>query len=297
MDILLGGEGFGFKIAASTAQKEDDRHFFKVDNVSVSITNMDIKLKKSKHKILFNVFKPMLFNVVRPALQTVLQKQIREAFIKGDEFAYEVHLDAKRAERAAQNDPENKTNAYTRYMDAVRAKMAKKKEEAAKKPKRDTQIKTSFHLNDSLFPDIPLPGAVSTKATEYVNLAKRGERWESPVFSIGSAKESTDIPAAAAITRKPHQTAESKLQGASQGANGATAAGAGAVGAGAVAADGTSKEAQADGADKGVRYSSRGFADELTTAIDGDGNTAAATMAAAHPPKVQPHTAFNPQAA
>lgn len=285
MDILLGGEGFGFKIAASTAQKEDDRHFFKVDNVSVNITNMDIKLKKSKHKILFNIFKPMLFSVVRPAIQTVLQKQIREAFVKGDEFAYEVHLEAKKAERAAKNDPENKSNSYTRHMDALRSKMAAKKEEDKKKPKRDTQIKTAFHLNDSLFPDVPLPGAVSTKATEYVNLAKRGERWESPVFSMGSAKESTDIPAAAPITRKPHQTAESKLEGPSKGTNGAKAVG----------ATGATKDIQAGG-DKG-RYSSRGFADELTTAIDGDGNGAAATAAANNPPKIQPNTGFNPQAA
>lgn len=288
MDILLGGEGFGFKIAASTAQKGDDHHFLKVDNVSVNIHNMDIKLKKSKHKILFNVFKPMLFSVVRPAIETVLQKQIQEAFVKGDEFAYDVHLEAKRAQESTKADPENQRNAYSRYMDAIRARMSAKKEEENKKPKRDTKIKTAFTLHDSLFPNVPLPGAVSTKATEYANLAKKGDRWETPVFSIGSAKESTDIPKPAAISRKPHQAAESKLEGPANGTNGA-------------AADGTSKNTQADGKTKKAgqddRYSSRGFADELHTAIDGDATAPAASMAAAHPPKIQPHTGFHPQAA
>lgn len=274
MDIFLGGEGFGFKIAASTAQKEDDRHFFKVDKVTVNIHDFDIKLKESKHKVLFSVFKPMLFNVVRPALESVLTKQINEAFVKGDEFAYEVHLEAKKAEEAAKNDPEKKRNAYARYMEAVRAKMNAKKEENKKKPKRDTKVQTPATLHNSIFPDIVLPGAVSTKATEYEDLAKKGERWESPVFSIGKAAESSDIPKPAAITRKQHQTAESKR----------------------VEPDG---KTQADGASKTGRteeaYSSRGFADEVTSAIgDGDPKKVAGNGAEA---KIQPATAFNPQAA
>src|SRR5699024_6431067 len=69
MDILLGGEGFGFKIAASIANKEDREHIVKVDKVSVDIHNMDIKLRKSKHKVLFKTFKPLLFKIVRPTLE------------------------------------------------------------------------------------------------------------------------------------------------------------------------------------------------------------------------------------
>jgi len=49
-----------------------------------------------------------------------------------------------------------------------------------------------------------LTSGISTKATEYKDLAATGDRWESPVFSIGSAKESTGIPKAPAIRRK-HQ--------------------------------------------------------------------------------------------
>jgi hypothetical protein len=67
--------------------------------------------------------------------------------------------------------------------------------------------------HDSIFKDISLPGGISTKATEFKELAAKGDKWESPVFSIGSAPESTDIPKLPPITRKPHRTATGVVQG------------------------------------------------------------------------------------
>jgi len=61
---------------------------------------------------------------------------------------------------------------------------------------------------DSIFPNIDLPGGISTKATEYRELARKGDKWESPVFSIGSAKKSTDIPSAPKIQRKAHPVSD-----------------------------------------------------------------------------------------
>ena len=55
---------------------------------------------------------------------------------------------------------------------------------------------------DSIFANISLPGGISTKATEFKELAVKGDKWESPVFSIGSAPESTDIPKLPTVTRK-----------------------------------------------------------------------------------------------
>ncbi|KAI9932892.1 hypothetical protein MW887_009144 [Aspergillus wentii] len=284
MDIFLGGEGFGFKVAASTAQKGDRQHFIKLDKVTVNIKNMDIKLKKSKHKVLFSVFKPMLFRVVRPILQNVIEKQIRDAFASGDEFAYEIQSDVKRAQEAVEKDPENTPNIYTRYMDAIRAKMTEKKQKAEAAPKRDTKVQTAATLHDSLFPDIKLPGGISSKATEYVELANKGDRWESAIFSIGSASESTDIPKPSSVTRKPHQTADGRV---TDGSAAAAAAPAGAT-------NGHPKSADQNG------YPSRGFSDEVNQAF-GNGHA----NGAANGSKVTTHglsvpgaqTAFNPQAA
>ncbi|KAI2727462.1 hypothetical protein CBS147354_3664 [Penicillium roqueforti] len=209
MDIFLGGDGLSVKLAASTAQPSDKEHFFKLDRVDVTIRNMDIKLKKSSHKLLFYTFKPMLFRVVRPALQKVVEAQIREAFKKGDLFAKDVHTEATRAQEAAREDPENAPSIFSRYADAIRARMQAKAQQAKSAAQRDTQVQTVMTLHDSLFPGIELPGAVSTKATEYADLAAKGARWESPIFSIGSAAESRGIPSGGPITRKTARPASS----------------------------------------------------------------------------------------
>lgn len=206
MDISLGSKGFGFNIAASVAQKEDREYFFKLDKVSVSISNMSIKLRKSKHKLLFKTFKPILLREIRPILQKVLEKNIGEAFINGDSFFNDVHTEAKRAQESAQkNDPEDKTSIYSRHLDIFRAKMSERKKSQEDTVKRDSKIQATANLRDSQFPEVKFPGGISTKATEYVELAEKGERWESPVFSLGSAFESTDIPKPAAITRKDYR--------------------------------------------------------------------------------------------
>ena len=204
MDILLGGEGFGFKIAASTVHKKDQAHFFKIDSVSVDVRNLDIKLKKSKHRFLFAMVKPLLFRVVRPAVEKVLDKQIRESFKKADAFAYEVHTEAVRAQEAARTDTEKGKSIYAYYAKIAQKKMAEKKEKAAKAKSRDTKVQMAVTEHDSIFKDIKLPGGISTKATEFKELGEKGDRWTSPVFTIGSAGETTNLPKLPAITRKPH---------------------------------------------------------------------------------------------
>ncbi|KAJ5089413.1 hypothetical protein N7532_008097 [Penicillium argentinense] len=259
MDIILGGEGFSFKVAASTAGKGDKQHFVKLDKVSVNIKNMKIKLKKSSHKILFATFKPMLNRVVRPALQKVIEAQIRKAFNDGDAFAYEIHGEAKKAQEAAREDPENAPSIFSRYADAIRVRSQAKAKQAEGAVKRDTKVQTVMTLHDSIFPDIKLPGGISTKATEYAELATKGERWESPIFSIGDASESTDIPSQGPVTRKTHTTADGVPGGAGGAAGTAAAAGASGATAAARATNG-----------KVDSYPSRGFSDEVDQAFVND---------------------------
>ncbi|QKX64203.1 uncharacterized protein TRUGW13939_11376 [Talaromyces rugulosus] len=224
MDLFLGGEGFSFKLAASKAQKSDKAHIFKVDNVSVNVKNLNIKLKKSKHKLLFNIFKPTLFNVVRPAVQKILEKQIKEAFVKADAFAYQVQTEAQRAQEAARDDPENSANIFSRYADATRQILTEKKKQAEGTPKRDTTVQVAMTHQDAIFKDIKLPGNVTNKATEYKEKSAQGDRWHSSVFDWGKAAPSKSLPKAGDITRKPHTTADSTLRNTTQtngaGANG-----------------------------------------------------------------------------
>jgi hypothetical protein len=224
MDLFLGGDGFSFKIAASKAQDNDRHHLFKADKITVNIKNLDIKLKKSKHKLLFTIFKPMLFNVIRPAITKVLEKEVRDAFEKADGFAYQVQTEAKRAQEAARENPEDAPNIFSRYADAIRQTLTEKKKQAEAIAQRDTKVQVAVTHHDALFKDIKLPGGITNKATEFKEMAAKGERWQSPVFDWGAAAPSKEVPTVAAVTRKPHRTADGTIRERPQGqTNGTTA--------------------------------------------------------------------------
>ena len=212
MDIHMGGTGFSFKIAMETADKSDGQHFFKINKVDVDMKSLNIKLKQSKHKLLFNIFKPLLFGVVKPAISKVLEKLIKDQVHQLDGKAYEINQEAERVARAAKNDPANAPNIYNRYVNAVKTTMTKNKE-AAQEATADKKTNVAMTQHDSIFQNIKLPGGISTKATEYKNLAAKGDKWESPVFGIGSAAESTNLPKASSVTRKHHQTSSGGVRG------------------------------------------------------------------------------------
>ncbi|KAL1635076.1 hypothetical protein SLS58_010416 [Diplodia intermedia] len=210
VDIFLGGDGLSFKISAETADKSDGQHFFKVSKVDVDVKNFTVKLKKSNHKLLFGLVKPLLIKVIRPVLQKVLEKQIRDNFVMADAFLYDIHQEAERAKAELKKnpDPENVQNLYQRYATAAQKKLMEmnQKKEKAKEAVADKKVNVAVTQHDSIFKDISLTGGISSKATEFKDLARQGEKWESPVFSIGSAKETSNLPKISAVTRKPHRT-------------------------------------------------------------------------------------------
>ena len=229
MDIFMGGEGFSFKIKMSTAESKDRAHFFKVENVAVQVKHLKIKLKQSKFKIPFTLFKPLLSAVIRPAIQKVLEKQIRDSVAQADAFCYDIYQEVQRAQNEVlQNpDPENVQNIYQRYYAAAQKRFLQGKQKAAdaKAATEDKHVNVAMTKHDSLFKDVNLPGGISTKATEYKELALKGDKWESPVFGIGSAKESTNLPKVAPVRRRGG--------GAVGGSSGTTGGTAGTTGTGA----------------------------------------------------------------
>jgi len=130
---------------------------------------------------------------------------------------YQVKREVDRAEADAKNnpDPQNLQNIYQRYVSAANKKImqGKEKKEDLKAKASDKKANVAMTQHDSIFPQIQLPGGISTKATEYKDLARKGDKWESPVFSIGSAKETTNLPKVAAIRRKEHHVTHGGLRG------------------------------------------------------------------------------------
>ncbi|KAL1606433.1 hypothetical protein SLS60_003837 [Paraconiothyrium brasiliense] len=209
MDIFMGGSGFSFKVEMENAERSNDNvHYFKINKVTSDIENLQIKVKKSNHKLLFNLFKPLLLKVMRPVIQRVLEKQIKDNVNQLDALIYDIKKEAdKAAEDAKRNpDPENIQNIYQRYASAANQRIMQGKEKKAKLEQRakDTHVNVAVTQHDSMFQNISLPGGISTKATEYKDLAAKGEKWESPIFSIGSAKETSTLPKIPSVQRKPH---------------------------------------------------------------------------------------------
>lgn len=212
MDIFMGGTGFSFKVEMETADRARENnaqtHFFKVNKVETDIQNLQIKLKKSNHKLLFNMFKPLLLKVMRPVIQRVLEKQIKDSVNQLDGILYDVKVEADKAEAEAKRnpDPQNLQNMYQRYASSAqkRVMQGKQKKEQLKEKTKDTQVNMAVTQHDSIFKNISLPGGISSKATEYKELAAKGDKWESPIFSIGSAKETSSLPQVPKVTRKPH---------------------------------------------------------------------------------------------
>ncbi|KAF8421047.1 hypothetical protein EV426DRAFT_226581 [Tirmania nivea] len=205
-DFFLGGAGLGLKLHLSTPSKHGRAHFFKCDKVDVTISNLSVKLKQSRHKLLFTALKPLLLQVMRPVIQRVAARQIQGYFATMDAFAWRVYQEQEKAKKEVVNDPENAPNVYSRYVTAFKNQMLREKQQA-QEVVADKEMKMAVTKEDSLdkFKNISLPGGISTKATEYKNLVWRGDRWQSEVFSIGSAPESRDLPKPREITRKsPH---------------------------------------------------------------------------------------------
>jgi hypothetical protein len=206
-DIILPGDGFSFKIKMSTADKKDRENFFKIDKVDVDVKHLNIKLVKSKHKLLFALFKPMMLKVLRPAMQKAVEKAIRDRCHQLDRMFYQVKQEADRAADEAKANPERAANIYQRYLQAFQRRALQGKEKA-QAVAADKKVNVAVTKEDSIFPNIHLPGGISSKATEYKELARKGEKWESPVFSIGHASKSNDIPSAPKIEKKPHPVKE-----------------------------------------------------------------------------------------
>jgi len=156
--------------------------------------------------------KPIMLKVIRPALQKVIEKQIKDQVHRLDTLAYQIKLEADRAQQDVKDNPEEAQNIYQRYVNAAQKQMLQGKQKA-QDVAADKKVNVAMTKQDSIFPNIHLPGGISSKATEYKELALKGNGWESPIFKLGSAGRSENIKAAPTVTRKDHSVTEGGVRG------------------------------------------------------------------------------------
>ena len=140
MDILLGGQGLSFTMKLATALPKDRNRIFKVENVYVSIKNLKIVLKKSNHKTLFNLFRPLLMAVAKPAIAKVAEAQIRKTFDKIDEQLWLIQKEYLQAKEKAQDaSPEETQNMFNMYVNAIQKRFTELRKKADEK-KPDAKV-------------------------------------------------------------------------------------------------------------------------------------------------------------
>ncbi|KAL2262679.1 hypothetical protein VTK26DRAFT_432 [Humicola hyalothermophila] len=212
-NMVLAGDGFTFRMKLGSPDDKDAQRFFKIEKVDVDVKNLNIKLVKSSHKLLFNLFKPLMLKVLRPGMQKALEKTIKDQARRLDTMMFQIKQEADRALEQAREDPDRVPNIYNRYAAAAQKRILQGKQ-MAQAAAADKKVNYAITKEDSIFPHIHLPGGISSKATEYLELARKGDKWESPVFSIGAAAKSRDLPSAPDVVRKPHKMAEPRKPGA-----------------------------------------------------------------------------------
>ncbi|RAL67776.1 hypothetical protein DID88_008504 [Monilinia fructigena] len=215
LDIFLGGTGFSFKMKLSTAEQKDRQNFLKVDNVKVDIKHLKLKIKQSKHKLLFTAGKALMIKPLTKAIAKAVEAAIKQKFEKVDAFAYAIKVEADRAQNDAANNPENVPNIYRNYVSAIQRQLTKgkAKTEKVQQAVQDKEFKMVMTMDESMFPNVSLPGGISSKATEYKDLANTGGQWGSSVFGLGSAQKSSSLPLAKKVERKPHSVAQGGVKG------------------------------------------------------------------------------------
>lgn len=115
--------------------------------------------------------------------------------------------------KQARQNQEDAPNIYERYINAAQKQLTQGKNKQPQKEVGEKKANIAMTKQDSIFPNLSLPGVISKKATEYRELGMQGEKWESPVFKLGSAPRSDDIPPAPQVARKRHPVTQGGLRG------------------------------------------------------------------------------------
>ncbi|BFZ59546.1 hypothetical protein YB2330_000557 [Saitoella coloradoensis] len=204
IDIFLGGEGLSATVTLADATALDRTSFFKVERVDVKINNLKLKLKKSNHKLLFNLFKPLLMGIIKPVIQKVAEKKIAEQFDTLDHLLYSVYKETKREQNTYTDDEAtpNTTKLYLQtLMKRVSANSKEKKDKAAETA-QDKHAAVTVSRSGGMFKNVVLPSGFSNRAEEYKRMGQEGRDWTSPVFDLGSAKPTDRIPEPKKIIRR-----------------------------------------------------------------------------------------------
>lgn len=199
-DVYLG-HGADIEVTVASSEKSDASHFYNVEDVTVSVRDMDIKLRKSKYKPIFIFTRPVLMRTLKQAVTHALEKTVRDLFESGDRELWEMHKDVKsRKQKYESLDDEDAPSTPSMYFQALGRRITLHREE---KKDSDTEVHAAMTSDDARMKGIKLPHQRSDQAQKWKNESLNGNTWHSGVFALGSASTTKDLPHPSIRSRKP----------------------------------------------------------------------------------------------
>ncbi|KAN0063240.1 hypothetical protein ACQY0O_004404 [Thecaphora frezii] len=96
LDLDLGGRnGTSFVVKLHNADEDDDESYFRVDKVSVDMSNLVVKVRQTRHWFLNFFLMPFIRPVVRRTLQHLLERQIQTWLQNADRSLWAMQQRAK----------------------------------------------------------------------------------------------------------------------------------------------------------------------------------------------------------
>jgi len=192
-DVVISGKGISGKVHLESTGRKD--HAFKILDVKVKIDKLGFKVRDSKYSGLINLFKPLLTGLIKKGVAVGIQEGIRSGLVQ---------LDAQLADISERYEEAKKQDGAGGTIDVIRSVITDKKEEAAEaKAKAEEKAPSGqFQITgkrDSKLVNWSSPNSAVERQGEKQDLAKAGQGWKSPAFSI--------VPGG-------HNTANTKVAGA-----------------------------------------------------------------------------------
>ncbi|KAL7411844.1 hypothetical protein BDY24DRAFT_395037 [Mrakia frigida] len=180
-DVLLSGDGLSVDVTLESAGKRKD-HAFLIKNVDAKVDAISFKIRESKHDFAYKVFAPLASGLIKKAIALAVEQAIKTGLGYVDEQLVEVR---NRMDEAKDSDTTTRTDALKDMFQKKKETAEANKEKVEQKTEeRGSQFAIVTSKDDTILPNAQPPNSTASKLYEKQKLAKSGDDWKSPAFSL-----------------------------------------------------------------------------------------------------------------
>ncbi|CED82968.1 Protein of unknown function DUF4449 [Phaffia rhodozyma] len=200
-DVLLSGDGLTVDVELESAGSRTD-HVFLIKHVNATVDTLKFSIRDSKHDLLYKIMAPLAQGLIKKTVGLAVEQAIKTGLEYVDEQLVEVR---NRMDAAKDSDSLSRTDALKEMFQRKKEKAEVRKEKAKEKAdERGSQFAIVTSRDASVIPNSNPPHSKGEKIFEKDKLAKAGETWHSPAFSIAGE---SDLSGLRSSTSGSHNTA------------------------------------------------------------------------------------------